>query len=132
MTLTSPRPLPRPVRWLLQALAVTSLVLAVVGAFLPIMPTVPFVILAAWAATRSSPRLAQWLESHPQMGPYIRDWRAGGMVNRRAKWVATSTMAMGAVSMAVFVRPWWVPVSAVTMMAGAAIWLWLRPERQQR
>jgi uncharacterized protein len=129
MTITPPQPLPRPVRWLLMGLAVASLVLAVIGAFLPIMPTVPFVILAAWAATRSSPRLARWLESHPQMGPYIRDWRAGGAVNRRAKWFATVTMSMGAVSLAVFVRPWWVPVSAITMMVGIGTWLWLRPER---
>lgn len=132
MTITPPQPLPRPVRWLLKALAATSLVLAVIGTFLPIMPTVPFVILAAWAAARSSPRLALWLESHPHMGPYIRDWRAGGVVNRRAKWIATVTMSMGAVSLAVFVRPWWVPVSAITMMAGIAMWLWLRPERPRR
>jgi uncharacterized membrane protein YbaN (DUF454 family) len=120
------------VRWLLKGLAVTSLVLAVIGAFLPIMPTVPFVLLAAWAAARSSPRLAHWLETHPRMGPPIRDWQEGGFVSRRAKWFATVTICMGAVSLAVFVRPWWVPLSAITMMAGVAAWLWLRPERPHR
>jgi len=125
---TRPRPLSRPVRWLLQALAVTSLALAIIGAFVPVMPTVPFVLLAAWAATRSSPRLAHWLETHPRMGPYIRDWRQGGVVNRPAKWVATVMMAMGAATMSLFVRPWWVPVSAITIMTGVGIWLWLRPE----
>ena len=129
MTITPPQPLARPVRWLLKGLAAISLALAVIGAFLPIVPTVPFVLLAAWAAARSSPRLAHWLESHPQMGPYIRDWRDGGMVNRRAKWVATGTMSMGAASMVFFVQPWWVPLSAIVMMAGVAAWLWLRPER---
>ena len=124
-----PPPLSRPVRWLLKALAATSLALAVIGALVPIMPTVPFVLLAAWAATRSSPRLAHWLETHPRMGPYIRDWRQGGVVNRPAKWVATVMMAMGAVTMSFFVRPWWVPVSAITIMAGVGIWLWLRPEQ---
>jgi uncharacterized protein len=129
MTTTPPRPLSRPVRWLLMGLALTSLVLAVIGAFLPILPTVPFVLLAAWAAARSSPRLTHWLESHPKMGPYIHDWRRGGVVSRGAKWVATISMLVGAVVMAVVVRPWWVPLFAMTMMAGVAIWLWLRPER---
>lgn len=120
--------LSRPVRWLLKGLAVTSLALGIIGAFVPVMPTVPFVLLAAWAAAKSSPRLSRWLENHPRMGPYIRDWRQGGVVNRRAKWTATVMMSGGALTMAIFVRPWWVPVSAITIMAGVGVWLWLRPE----
>jgi uncharacterized protein len=124
-----PPPLSPPVRWLLKALAVASLILAVIGAFLPVLPTVPFVLLAAWAAARSSPRLSNWLESHPQMGPYIRDWRRGGVVPRRAKWMATIMMSLGAVTMIVLVRPWWVPALAIAVMAAVGVWLWLRPEQ---
>ena len=120
--------LSRPTRWLLKVLAVVSLALAVIGAFLPIMPTVPFVLLAAWAATRSSPRLSHWLENHPRMGPPIREWRHGGVVRRSAKWYATLMMGGGAVFMSIFVRPWWVPLTAITVMAGVGVWLWLRPE----
>jgi hypothetical protein len=121
--------LSRPMRWLLQGVAGVSLVLAVIGAFLPVLPTVPFVLLAAWAATRSSPRLSHWLEHHPRMGPPIREWRNGGVVRRSAKWYATVMMSSGAVTMAVFVRPWWVPVSAILVMASVGLWLWLRPEQ---
>ena len=123
-----PRPLSRPVRWLLKVLAVVSLALGIIGAFVPIMPTVPFVLLAAWAAARSSPRLSNWLETHPHMGPHIRDWRRGGVVRRRAKWTATVMMAGGAVTMTFFVRPLWVPLTAIAVMAGVGVWLWLRPE----
>jgi uncharacterized protein len=122
------RPLSRPVRWMLKVVAVTSLALGVIGAFVPVMPTVPFVLLAAWAAARSSPRLSNWLENHPQMGPHIRDWHRGGVVRRRAKWTATVMMAGGAVTMLLFVRPLWVPLTAIAIMATVAIWLWARPE----
>ena len=126
---TQERPVPRAVRWLLKTLAIVSLVLGIIGAFVPVMPTVPFILLAAWAATRSSPRLAHWLESHPKMGPHIRDWRRGGVVRRPSKWMATLMMLGGAVVMSIFVRPWWVPTSMITIMLAVGIWLWLRPER---
>jgi hypothetical protein len=134
-TLTDPGESPelsRPMRWLLKALAVVSLILAVIGAFLPIMPTVPFILLAAWAATRSSPRLSHWLESHPRMGPPIREWREGGVVRRAAKWYATVMMAVGGVTMSIVVRPWWVPLTAILVMASVGWWLWLRPEHPPR
>ena len=115
-------PLSRPVRWLLKALASVSLALGIIGAFVPVMPTVPFVLLAAWAAARSSPRLSHWMESHPRMGPPIRDWRNGGVVRRRAKWFATVTMSGGALFMVLFVRPWWVPATAITIMTGVGAW----------
>ena len=124
------RPLSRPVRWFFKALALTSLALGIIGAFVPVLPTVPFILLAAWAATRGSPRLAHWLENHPRMGPMIADWRRGGIVSRQAKWFATVMMTGGAVIMSLFVRPWWVPATAITIMAAVGIWLWQRPENE--
>jgi uncharacterized protein len=123
-----PRPLSRPVRWLLKGLAVTSLILGIIGAFVPILPTVPFILLAAWAAARSSPRLSSWLENHPRLGPHIRDWRSGGVVRRPAKWMATVMMAGGAITMLIIVRPIWVPLAVGALMASVGAWLWQRPE----
>ncbi len=122
-------PLSRPVRWLLKGVAAVSLALAVIGIFLPIMPTVPFVLLAAWAATRSSPRLSHWLENHPRMGPPIREWRQGGVVSRGAKWWATTMMSTGALFMMIVVRPLWIPLTVCAIMLTVGIWLWLRPEQ---
>ncbi len=58
----------------------------------------------------------------------ILDWRRGGVVRRRAKWIATIMMTAGAVNLALFVRPWWLPAVAIAVMAAIAVWLWLRPE----
>ena len=127
---SSLRPLSRPVRWLLKGVAVISLVLGIIGAFLPVLPTVPFILLAAWAAARSSPRMSNWLENHPRMGPHIRDWRRGGVVSRSAKWTATAMMSGAAAIMLTFARPLWLPLVAITIMASVAVWLWLRPEHQ--
>lgn len=72
--------------WLV--IGLTSLGLGVIGVVLPLLPTTPFLLLAAFAFARSSPRLAAWLDAHPQFGPMIRDWRDHGAINRRAKIAA--------------------------------------------
>jgi uncharacterized membrane protein YbaN (DUF454 family) len=124
------RALSGPVRWLLQALAVVCLVLALVGLVLPVLPTVPFLVVAAWAAARSSPRLHRWLLEHPRFGPYLRDWAGAGVVPRRAKWFCTAMMAGSAVSMPVFIPAQWLPLVALAIacMAAILVWLWRRPE----
>jgi uncharacterized protein len=57
------------------------------------------------------------------------DWRHGGVVSRKAKRVATVMMTGGALVMIAFVRPWWVPVTAISIMAAVGVWLWRRPEQ---
>lgn len=123
-----PPPLPAPLRWLLLTVAVISLALGVVGIFLPVMPTVPFLLVAAWAAARSSPRLLAWLENHPHFGQSLRDWRRGGVVRRRAKWTATVVMSASAVSLLWFVKIRWAALLAIACMAAVLVWLWMRPE----
>ena len=123
-----PRPATGPVRWLFLLLAVASLGLGIVGVFLPVLPTVPFVLLAAWAAARSSPRLLHWLESHPHFGRHIADWRHGGVVRRKAKWLATLLMAISAASMLLWLGPRWHVLAAVGVLALVLAWLWRRPE----
>ena len=115
-------------RWLWAALAWTSLVLGIIGAFLPIMPTVPFILLAAFAAARGSQRLRHWLVSHPKFGQAIIDWERDGTVARRAKWLATGMMSASAVSMLVFSPVWWVPTLGIAIMGSVTLWLWWRPE----
>lgn len=105
-----------------------SLALGVMGLFLPVVPTVPFLLLAAWAAARSSPRLLAWLEDHPHFGQSLRDWRHGGVVRRRAKWTATVVMSASAASLLWFVKPRWAAALAIACMAVVLVWLWMRPE----
>lgn len=117
-----------PVRWALLVLALFSLALGVVGIFLPVLPTVPFILLAAWAAARSSPRLSAWLENHPKFGSHIRDWRVAGIVRRRSKWAATIVMSASAVVILLLVPTRWVAALAIGCMAAVLLWLWRRPE----
>ena len=118
-------------RWLWAALAWTSLALGIIGAFLPVMPTVPFVLLSAFAATRGSDRLRGWLVSHPKFGSAILDWEQNGTVSRQAKRFAIGMMCVSSVSMAIFAPRWWMAAIGIGVMALVALWLWRRPEPRQ-
>lgn len=115
-------------RWAWWLLAWFSLALALLGAVLPILPTVPFVLLAAYASARGSDRLRRWLTGHRQFGPMIADWEHHGAVSRRAKWLA-STMMVAAGLLVFFTAPLpWVAWLVWLTMATVATWLWRRPE----
>lgn len=122
------RPLPWPVRWLLLAFAGLSLATGVIGIFVPGLPTTVFVLMAAWAAARSSPRLYGWLLRHRLFGPMIANWHDGGRVSRRAKWSATVAMAACAVIIAWTAHRRWTAALAIGCMAAVLTWLWRRPE----
>ena len=68
--------------------------LGIIGAFLPVMPTTPFLLVAVWAFSRSSPRLKAWLYNHPRYGESIRDWFEHGAVSLPVKIFAVSTMTL--------------------------------------
>ncbi len=70
----------------------TSLALGVIGIFLPLLPTTPFVLLSAYCFSKSSPRLHQWLIQQPTLGPMIQDWERYGSISRGAKITATVLM----------------------------------------
>lgn len=122
------RPLAAPWRWLLLALAGVSLATGVVGIFVPGLPTTVFLLIAAWAAARSSPRLHAWLLAHPVFGKLIADWQAGGYVSRRAKRNAALAMALCAALLWWSGSRWWVSLLACSCMAVVLVWLWRRPE----
>ena len=116
-----------PLLW--RTLAVLALALGLLGALLPALPTVPFVLVAAWAASRGWPALERWLLGHPRFGPTLQRWRTGGIVPRKAKWAATLMMTASAITLALLPLPLWLKVAVPSIMAVTAIWLWCRPER---
>ncbi len=95
----------RPV-WL--AVGSGFLSLGLVGVVLPVVPTTPFLLIAAACFARSSPRLHGWLLDHPLFGPPIRDWQAHGAIRPRAKAMALASMA---------------GVLVVSALAGLAGWI---------
>lgn len=115
-------------RVLWRSLAVVSVALGAIGMVLPVVPTVPFLIVAAWAASRGWPRLEIWLLEHPRYGLHIRRWREHGAVPRRAKWFASLMMLVSAASLALSPAGLWLKLAVPTVMAIVALWLWRRPE----
>lgn len=104
-----------------------SLALGLIGIFVPVMPTAPFVICAAWCFAKCSPRFHSWMIHHRVFGPLIQDWNARGAIPARAKAIAIPMMS---VSMAII---WWrvdnpyVLYGVSAFLVGAAFFVWSRP-----
>ena len=124
----APQSLPRPVRWLLLVFAGLCLVMGAIGVVVPGLPTTVFILMAAWAAVRSSPRLHRWLYAHRIFGPLLRNWDAGGKITRRVKWTATVSMVFSGTLILYFSHKPWIMAVTLSIMGCVLIWLWLRPE----
>ncbi|WP_288366183.1 YbaN family protein [uncultured Acinetobacter sp.] len=111
-----------------RTLVVIFIILGIIGAILPGMPTTVFLILAAWAASKGWPEMDAWLLNHPKYGPTLRDWRAHGTVPRKAKWIASIMMLISGILMLFTNAPLWVKIFTDSIILIVAIWLWLRPE----
>ena len=104
-----------------------SLGLGIVGIALPIMPTVPFLLLAAFCFARSHPAWEQRLLEHPHYGQSLRDWRERQAISHRAKIGAIVAMAAG-VGFTWFTVGWpWVTISAAVLVVSGS-WIWTRNE----
>ena len=101
-----------------------AVVLGVIGIFVPLLPTTPFLLLASWCFARGSRRLHGWLLSHRVFGEYLRNFEAGRGIPLRAKIVATAllwsslVMAMGRFDTLT------VPAMLLLMGACVSIYLW--------
>ena len=89
-----PPPLTGPWRLLYVGLGLFFVGLAVLGVFLPVLPTTPFLLLASYFLIRSSPRLHRWLLRSRLFGPLLRDWQRHRAVRRRVKVTATCAIPL--------------------------------------
>lgn len=104
-----------------------ALGLAALGAFLPIMPTVPFLLVAVFCFARSNPALEKKILDHPYWGPQVQDWRERRAISRRAKVMAIGAMTAGVGFTALTLGVPWVFLSlAILIIAGS--WIWTRNE----
>ncbi len=108
-------------------LGILSLILGLVGAVLPLLPTVPFLLLAAFCFARSSAKLHHWLTNHPRLGPPIADWTARGAIGTNAKrWATASIAAAFGLSVLMDLRVELLAVQA-TVLLGVLTFIWTRP-----
>ncbi|MEB0040480.1 MULTISPECIES: YbaN family protein [unclassified Pseudomonas] len=115
-------------RVLFGILAYVSLTIGLIAIVVPGLPTTEFILLAAWAATKSSPRLSAWLENHRLFGPMLSNWRNGRLIARRAKISATVSMLVCAVAMLTLLEHRWPLFLALGGMSLGNLWIWSRPE----
>ena len=118
---------PDRMRALYTALGLLSVALGAIGAVLPIMPTVPFLLLAVYFFARSNPAWEQKILDHPHWGPQVRDWRERRAISRKAKTLAILAMAAGAVfTWYTLGAPWYYVSLAILVIAGG--WIATRNE----
>lgn len=104
------------------------LVLGIVGAFLPVLPTTPFLLLAAFFYSKSSEKIHNWLMNHKYLGPSLKDWHERGVIGIKAKWIATIMLGL--------IISWRIPtleiplaikIFASSVLVGVLVFIWTRP-----
>lgn len=111
--------------WLI--LGLISLALGGIGIYLPLLPTVPFMLLAAFFFSKSSERLHNWLLTHPVFGPSIEDWQRNGSISKRVKVYATiSILAAFALAVALGFKPTILIIQAI-VLGFVLLFIWTRP-----
>ncbi len=100
------------------------------GAFLPLLPTTPFLLIALWAFSRSSSRFHHWLYTHPRFGPRLQAWSEHGVIPVRVKLTSLSAMSVSFALMAFVMRvKWHVLAAAGLVMLIGATYVLSRPSR---
>lgn len=106
-----------------------SLILGIIGIFLPLLPTTPFVLLAAACFSKSSTRVHQWLLNRPHLGKMVSDWEQKGSISRKAKYLATIMITLLFSYTLIFVD---VNMSIKVIVAstgmGVLTFIWTRPD----
>lgn len=110
-----------------------SLALGVLGIFLPLLPTTPFLLLSAFCFSRSSERLHQWLLNQPSLGPIIIDWEKNGVIRLKVKVIAT-VMILVLISYPLFWMEFHLAIKAVVLLTiiGVLTFIWSRPSKVKK
>lgn len=104
--------------------------LAFLGVFLPLLPTTPFVLLAAVCFSRGSERLYQWLLAQPTFGPLICDWQQRGVIRLRVKVLTTTLMALLlSYPLGFGPVPLWAKGAMVLVGVSVLSFIWSRPSQ---
>lgn len=108
-------------------LGLLSLGLALIGIILPLLPTVPFLLLATFFFANSSERLHNWLISHPTFGPMILDWNERGAIRPAAKKAATISIAAVFLLALILGAPSYILIIQSVVLTVVLTFIWSRP-----
>lgn len=113
-------------RVFLQTLGCISLMLGVLGAFLPLLPSTCFILLATWLFSKSSPRFHHWLVEQSPFSESIQNWQKYRVITRKTKWIASASIFTSfALTVWLFPNPWLVTSLGISM-AGLLAYLLTR------
>lgn len=118
------------VLWLLAGLA--SVAIGAIGVVVPLLPTTPFLLVAAFAFARSSTRLNRWLREHRSFGPLIENWHRDGSIDRKVKRTAIIVILITPVITWLFGVPLWLIAGQLAVLSAAAIFILTRPLPPER
>ena len=120
------------VRLAFGALGTLFLLVGIIGIFMPILPTTPFLLLATACYARSSHRFYNWLMNHPALGPLIVEWRTYRSIPWRIKLVAVATMTLTfGSSIIFFIKDGWLQFALAFFGVMMVIWLYRIPSRDR-
>lgn len=104
--------------------------LGFIGIFLPLLPTTPFVLLAAFCFSRGSTTLHLWLLEQKTFGPLIRDWNQHGIIRLRVKWTSAILIVL-MIGYPVLFGPLSQPIKIGLVMVGIGVigFIWSRPSQ---
>ncbi len=104
--------------------------LGFLGIIMPLLPTTPFLLVAIWAFSKSSPELAERIRNHRLAGPYIRDWQDEGVIPLKAKLMAVTMMTAMVLYLALWVKaPAWIVSVVALVLIATAVYILTRPSR---
>ncbi|RBO83947.1 hypothetical protein DFP76_103221 [Marinomonas aquiplantarum] len=107
-----------------------SLITGIIGIYLPLLPTTPLVLLAAWCFSKSSKRFHSWLINHKFFGPIVRDWQSEDGIPKRSRNRAIIFMWLGmSISMLIVYR-FWATVGLISIGVCVSIYLLRLPLRE--
>ena len=104
-----------------------SVTIGAIGVVVPLLPTTPFLLIAAFAFARSSKRLTHWLHEHPKFGPLIDNWQRYGSIDRRSKQISIIVIVATPIITWFIGAPWWAIGSQVAVLACSATFIVTRP-----
>lgn len=119
-----------PLRYCLLAFGLLNVGLGILGAFLPVMPTTVFLLIALWAFSKSSLRFHLWLFNHPILGTTLRNWHRHRVIPLNAKILAWSMMTASLIYVTLFQAESWVlPLGLFLLFAAISGYIAAHPHR---